>query len=94
MQHPTNNQNFEIYQEEDEDLDAPECFYYIYIYTQRETERETERQRERNCFDLLQVSVENDHEIGNDNDLDQAEGNFQEKAQNMQNNLANEETVN
>ena len=37
--------------------------------------------------------MENDHEIENDNDLDQAEGNFQEKAQNMQNNLANGKTV-
>ena len=56
--------------------------------------KERERERERNCFDLLQVSMENDHEIENDNDLDQAEGNFQEKVQNMQNNLANGKTVN
>ena len=41
MQHPTNNQNFEIYQEED---DAPECFLLLlYIYIKRERGREREK---------------------------------------------------
>ena len=44
MQHPTNNQNFEIYQEEDEHLDAPECFLLLlYIYIKRDRGREREK---------------------------------------------------
>ena len=47
-----------------------------------------------NCFDLLPDNIKSNHEIENENDLEQAAGPSKRRRQNMQNNLANAKTVN
>ena len=65
---------------EDQDTYAPVGFNDIYLGG--------------NCFDLLPDNIKSNHEIENDNDLEQAAGPSKRRRQNMQNNLANAKTVN